>query len=218
MRRFVIVGLGNFGAGAAEALHEMGHEVAALDLDEKRVDRIAPHVTVAAVGDGADIKALEKIGARDANAGVISTGDDITASVLTTLALKDLNLPKIYAKVVSQGHARVMQKLGVTETIFPERDSAQRMARRIASPKLLNFVDLGAGFSAQEMAVPASWIGQSLRDLELPRRYRIAVIAVHDALTDEIHPIPDPDAPLKDSDSLLVAGRSENLERVSVLE
>lgn len=218
MQRFVVVGLGNFGSGAAQTLHEMGHEVAALDLDERLVDRISSRVTVAAVGDGTDIKTLERIGVRDADAAVVSTGDDITASVLTTLALRDCGLTKIYVKVVSHNHARVMEKLGVTDTVFPEHESALRLAKRLVSRKLLNYVDLGTGFGVQEMAVPPSWIGKSLRELELPDRYRLAVIAVHDALTDEILPIPDPDALLKDSDSLVMAGREENLARVSGLD
>lgn len=215
MKRFIIIGLGNFGSGVAETLHRMGHDVIALDTSEHAVDRIAPYVGRAAVGDGRDVRTLERAGARDANAAVVSTGDDITASVLTTLSLRDLGLREIYVKVVSRDHARVMEKLGVTETVFPERDSAIRLGHRIATQSLLNYVQLAANFSIQEMAVPDPWVGQSLRDLQLPRLYRISVIALHDVLTDDIIPVPDPDAPLKESDTLLVAGRDEDLARVA---
>jgi trk system potassium uptake protein len=118
-------------------------------------------------------------------------------------------------KVISTDHARVMEKLGVTETIFPERESAMRLGHRIANQTLLNYVKLGADFSIQEMAVPDVWVGKSLRDLELPRRYRISVIAVHDVLTDEMMSVPNPDAPLKESDTLLVAGKDEHLTKVA---
>jgi trk system potassium uptake protein len=215
MKRFVIIGLGNFGAGVAETLHRGGHDVVALDTNERAVDRIAQYVGRAAVGDGKDIRTLERIGAGDADAAVVSTGDDITASVLTTLSLRDLGVREIYVKVISRDHARVMEKLGVTETIFPERESALRLGHRIANQTLLNYVQLGANFSIQEMAVPDPWVGRSLRQLELPRRFRISVIAVHDVLTDDIKPVPDPDAPLKESDTLLVAGRDENLAKVA---
>jgi trk system potassium uptake protein len=215
MKRFVIIGLGNFGAGVAETLHRGGHDVVALDTNERAVDRIAQYVGRAAVGDGKDIRTLERIGAGDADAAVVSTGDDITASVLTTLSLRDLGVREIYVKVISRDHARVMEKLGVTETIFPERESALRLGHRIANQTLLNYVQLGANFSIQEMAVPDPWVGHSLRQLELPRRFRISVIAVHDVLTDDIKPVPDPDAPLKESDTLLVAGRDENLAKVA---
>jgi trk system potassium uptake protein len=217
-KRFVVIGLGNFGASAAEALHAAGHDVSALDVDERKVDRIAPSVTQAAMGDGTEVKILERLGARDADAAVVSTGDDVTSSVLATLALRDCGVRAIYAKVISHSHGRVMEKLGVTETIFPERESALRLARRIASRGVLNYVSLGPQFGAQEVAVPGPWIGRSLRELELPRRYRIAVIAVHDFLTDVLQPIPDPDAPLKDSETLLVAGHEDDLARVSRLE
>lgn len=215
MKRFVVVGLGNFGATVAESLHAMGHEVVAVDQSENAVDSIALHVTRAAVGDGKDPRVLEKTGAKGADAAVISTGDDVTASILATLALKDLGVKEVYVKVISRDHARVLEKIGVTETIFPERESGVRLATRITSIGILNYVRLGTGFSVQEMAVPNSWIGKSLRQLALPHRYRISVIAVHDVLQDEMIPVPDADAKLKDSDTLLVAGKDEDLERAA---
>ena len=88
---------------------------------------------------------------------------------------------------------------------------------RVGSRAILNYVRLGAGFSIQEMAVPESWIGRCLRDLQLPSRYRISVIALHDVLTDEMIPVPDPGAPLKESDTLLVAGKDADLARAATL-
>lgn len=210
-KRFVVVGLGNFGSSVAQALHEMGNEVIALDVRSEAVDRIAPSVSRAAVGDGKDIRVLERAGARDADVAIVSTGDDITASVLATLALRDVGVREIYAKVISTDHGRVMEKIGVHETVFPERESAIRLGRRIANRSLLNYIELGEGFSIQEMAVPDAWIGHSLRELMLPRTYGVSVVAVHDVLGGEMRSIPDPDAPLKDSDTLLLAGMDRNL-------
>ncbi len=215
MKRFVIIGLGNFGSTVAETLYADGHEVVALDVNAELVDRISRFVTRAAVGDGRDLRTLERIGAADAETGIVSTGDDITAAVLSTLALRDVGVRDIYVKVISRDHARVMEKLGVTETIFPERESGMRLGKRITNQAILNYIRLGEGFSVQEMAVPDGWIGRSLRDLQLPRRFRVSVIAVHDVLTDEMIPVPDPDAKLKDSDTLLVAGAEENLVRLT---
>lgn len=214
-KRFIVIGLGNFGAGVAESLHAKGHEVVALDLDERAVDRIGPRVTRAAVGDGRHTGVLERLGADDADAAIISTGDDLAASVLSTLALRDLGLREIYAKVISRDHARIMDQLGVTETIFPERESAVRLAERIVSTEILNYVNIGKGFSLQELAVPERWIGRTLRELELPRRRGVNVLAVHDVLNDRITAVPDPDAPLKESDTIIVAGADEDLERVT---
>lgn len=217
MKRFVVIGLGNFGASLAESLHAQGHEVVALDTREEAVDAIAPFVTRAGVGDGKHLKTLVRLGVKGSDAGVVSTGDDVTASILSTMALRDLGIRDIYVKVISRDHARVMEKIGVSETIFPERESAQRLAARIASRGVLNYIRMGTTLSIQEMAVPEAWIGHALRGLELPRKYRISVIAVHDMLRDEMVPIPDPDAPLKDSDTILVAGRDEDLARLAEL-
>lgn len=217
-KRFIVVGLGNFGSSVAESLFTMGHDVIAIDAHERAVDRIARRVTRAVLGDGRTIETLEKIGARGSDAGVVSTGDDITASILATLALHDLGVREVYVKVISFDHARVLEKMGVTETIFPERESGLRLATRIVSPGILNYVRLGSGFSIQEMSVPNSWISRSLRELELPRRYRVSVIALHDVLRDEMIAVPDPDAPLKPSDTLLVAGRDADLELAAAVE
>ena len=215
MKRFVVIGLGNFGSSVSETLSAQRHDVLAVDTSEEAVERVASQVARAVVADGRSARTLERIGAKGADAAIVSTGDDITASILATMALRDLQVGEIYVKVISMDHARVMEKLGVTETIFPERDSAQRLAMRIISTSILNFVRLGTGFGMQEMAVPESWGGESLRALELPRRYGISVIAVHDVLTDAMQPTPDPDAPLTESDTLLVAGRDQDLARAA---
>ena len=217
MKRFIVIGLGNFGSSVAEALFAKGHEVIAIDPDERAVDRIAPHATRAAVGDGRDIQVLERVGAKDADAGVVSTGDDVTASILATMSLHDLNVRDVFVKVISRDHARVMSRMGVTESIFPERESAIALGARMSGEGLLNYVRLGSGFNIQEMALPQSWNGETLRQLELRKRFSITVVAIHDVLTDKIDPAPNPDAVLKESDTLLVAGRAEDLARVAAI-
>lgn len=218
MKRFVIVGLGNFGSSIAEELHAKGHDVVAVDVSDLAVDRIAPRVTRAAVGDGRQVETLERLGARDADGGIVSTGDDITSSILATMSLRDLGVRDIYVKVISRDHARVMARIGVSETIFPERESALNLASRLSSGTVFNYVRLGAGFSMQEMIVPDSWEGKTLRDLQLRRQYNLSVIAVHDVLTDTMHVPPNPDDVLKDTDTLLVAGTDENLERAAKMK
>lgn len=214
----MVIGLGNFGSSVAETLHEIGHDVVALDRDPERVDAMARIATTSAVGDGTDIRTLRRVGAEDADAAVISTGDDITASALTALVLRDLGVDELYVKVISSDHARLIEKIGVTETIFPERESGARLGKRISSTLLLNYVSLGANFSLQEMAVPEAWVGKSLRELQLPRRSSISVVAVHDMLSDRIQAVPDPDAPLKESDTLFVAGSDVSLTRTAKLK
>jgi trk system potassium uptake protein TrkA len=214
MKRFVIVGLGNFGSSVAEALYRDGQDVIALDIDEAAVDRMAPHCSRAAVGDGRDTETLRRIGADEADAAVISTGDDITSSLLTTLSLKDLGVEEIYVKVISHDHARVMKRLEVTETVFPERDSGVDLANRISDRGVVNYVRM-SGVSIQEMVVRDDWVGTSLRDLKLRTEYDLSVVAVHNLDTDRVTTPPDPDEPLRKSDTLLVAGTESALDRVA---
>lgn len=218
-KRYIVVGLGIFGEGIATALYKQGHDVVALDAEEDRVNRVAPQVSRAAVGDARQIEVLERLGAKDADVAIVSTGQDISASILATMALRDLGVPRIYVKVISFDHARILRKIGVTETVFPEHESAQNLAQRIThGESLLNYVRLADDFSMQEMAVPNKWLGQTLRDLELRPKHGVSVIAVRDVLTDKLNPVPDPDAPLKDSDTMLLAGSEDSLERIAEIE
>lgn len=215
MKRFVIIGLGNFGLTVARSLTEIGHDVIAIDLDGDLIDRLATYVSHAAVGDGTNLETLQRIGAADADAAIVSTGDDISSSILATMALLDLKIREIYVKVISEDHARVMKRIGVTDTVFPERDTASSLATRLSGTALLNYVHLGEGFSIQEMSVPERWIGKSIRELGLRQSYEITVVAVHDMLTGKIIPSPNPTHILKDSDTLMIAGNDEALERAA---
>lgn len=218
MKRFVIVGLGNFGSTVARELHRQGHEVVAVDRRREPVDAIADHVDRAAVADGTVLDTLKRIGAADADVGIVSTGDDISACVLATLALLDAGVKEVVVKTISLEHARIMRRLGASDTVFPEHDSAMDLAAKISDTAVLNYMRLGGGFSIQEMIVPDAWEGRTLRDLALPINFRISVVGVHDVLTDRMSVPPDPDVVLKESDTLIVAGTRENLHRVAQMK
>jgi trk system potassium uptake protein TrkA len=215
MKRMIVIGLGNFGMAVAEQLAQKGVDVIAVDRRQDLVDRVAPRAARAVVADGTSEHVLREIGCRNADAGIVSTGDDITASILAVLALKDIGVPEIHVKVISEQHARVVEKLGVTGTVFPERDSGRRLADSVVSHEILSYFPLGDDFALQEMAIPDSWIGHSLREIDVRRRFDISVVAVKDMLTGSVAGIPDPDAPLKDSDTLFVAGGRGSLERAA---
>lgn len=219
MKRFVVIGLGTFGSAAAEALTEQGHEVVAIDTDEAKVEHVARTVARAVVGDGRSVEVLKRTGAEGADVGIVGTGSDMAASILAVLALRDVGVPHIYAKVLSQDHARVMNGVGVTETVFPERESAINLAVRLArGTALRNYIRLGHGFSLQEMPVPKAWQGRSLRDLALTQHYRISVVSIYDPENDALMAVPDPDEPLRASALLVVTGTAPNLERVCGIE
>lgn len=218
MKRVVIVGLGNFGFTLAVRLHELGHDVLAIDSNAERVDAVGPQVSRAVVGDATQRVVLEEAGVRGADAAVVSTGDNLAASILALLALRDEGIENIYVKVRSDEHRRIADALGAVDSIFPERESALALASRVTSGKLLQYFELGSNLSLQEMSVPTAWSGRSLRELQLPQRYRVQVVAVHDVLADEMFPVPDPDRRLTPSDALIVAGEPRSLEELASLK
>jgi trk system potassium uptake protein len=214
VRRFVVVGLGNFGSGLVEMLHARGHDVIAVDRDERKVERVREFASRAATMDGTEAVSLERLGASDADAGVVSVGTDLAGSVLAVLALQDLGVHEIYAKAVSTDHAKILDRLGVTEVIRPERETAFRLATRL-SMRLLNYTPVAPGYSMQEIPTPDSFIGHTLAELQLPQAFGIGIVAIHDVLTDAVFVVPPADYVLKDSDTLLVVGSDEALTQLA---
>lgn len=217
MKRYIVIGLGNFGSILAAKLHTLGVEVVAIDKDAEAVDAIGSRVSRAMVADATHKSALEEAGARGADAAVISTGEDLAASILALLAVRDLGVKTIFVKVRSEEHARIADALGADESIFPERESAIGLASRVTAGALLQYVQFGPDLSIQEMAVPRPWYGKTLRELQLPAQYKAQVVALHDMIRDAMVPSPDPDRPLTESDSLLIAGNPSALERLARL-
>ena len=214
MNRYVVVGLGHFGSFIAKRLYELGNEVIALDTDVNVVDAHGPFVTRALAGDATRREVLDEAGADDADVAIVSTGQNLGASMLSLLALRDLGVKAIYVKVQSIEHARMADALGATDTVFPEMEAATNLAQRITSGRLLHYTAYGDQFGIQEMAVPDSWSGKTLQELRLPLEYQIQVVAVHDNLRDTIT-IPVPTKPLTPSDTLLIAGAPDRLETLT---
>jgi len=213
LNRFVVIGLGNFGSTIARRLYELGHEVIALDTDPGIVDTHGPYVTRAIAGDATKREVLDEAGADGADAGIVSIGENLGASILSLLALRDLGVKAIYVKVLSEDHARIADALGATDTVFPEREAATNLASRITSGKLLHYTAYGEQFGIQEMAVPESWAGKTLAELRLPESHAIQVVGIHDNLRDTLA-IPDATKKLVPSDTLLIAGAPAQLEKV----
>ncbi|MDB4962970.1 MAG: potassium transporter TrkA [Myxococcales bacterium] len=216
MNRFVVIGLGNFGSFLAKRLYELGHEVVGIDADPAIVDAMGPFVTRAIVGDATKRDVLDEAGADGSDGAIVSIGENLGASILSLLALRDLGVKAIYVKVLSEEHARIADALGATDTVFPERQAATNLASRITSGKLLQYTSYGDQFGIQEMAVPEAWQGKTLEQLRLPQEYKVQVVAVHDLLRDTIG-VPQPTHKLTPSDTLLVAGAPQQLESVTKL-
>lgn len=215
MKRFVVIGLGRFGSWVARALYDQGFDVIAIDRNPNLVDKHADGVTRCVVGDATDPAILREVGAEEADAAVVSTGTDLAAMILSIMALKEVGVGDIYVKVFNRRAAEAVERFDVREMIFPEQEVAYRLARRLASTTVLDYVPLGGDYSIQEMAIPDAWIGKTLQELSLPMSKGVQVVALYDVLTDRWRVVPDPATPLKESDIAIVAGPDRILAEVA---
>jgi len=206
MSRYAVIGLGKFGSWVARTLESLGHQVIAIEADAILIDRHAEFVSRAVQGDATDPVVLRGAGVAGVDAAVISMGENLAASILATVALRDLGVRDLYVKAAGDAEARALNALGVSEVIIPEKEAGVRLAHRMGATEVLDYLPLGEGHSIQEIAIPPAWVGRSLRELDPRGRLGIQVIAVRCALTEAVHVPPDPDAVLKDSDALIVAG------------
>lgn len=212
MARFGVIGLGNFGYHVAKTLYEEGHEVIAVDSDREHVQKIKDFTTVVLVGDAANKEFLSNNGFADVSAAIVSTGERSHIATLITLYLKELKVPRIVVKAISEDHGRILEKLGATDIIFPEKDMAIRTARTLSSPNILEHIPLGDDYSISEASPPRKFIGKSIIELDLRNRYRVTVLGIRDVLTDEFIPLPTPQRLIRDSDILVLAGRPDDIE------
>jgi trk/ktr system potassium uptake protein len=157
-RTYAVIGLGRFGAAVATTLTELGQEVIGIDASEERVRELADMIHHAVA--------------------VVSIGENIEASLLVVMQVKELGVQTIYAKGVTPLHGRILTKLGVTRVIFPEREMAVRVAHSVVVPNVIDYVELSRDFSIVELPAPAEWAGQTLRDLQLRARYGLTLIAI----------------------------------------
>ena len=177
-RTFAVIGLGRFGSAMATTLTELGQEVLGVDADEERVRAMADVVHQAVELDATDERALRGAGVPDVDVAIVSIGENIEASVLVVMQVKELGVQTILAKAVTPLHGRILKKLGVSRLIFPEREMAVRLAHSLVVPNLIDYIELSKDFSIVEMPAPAEWIDKSLKDLQLRGRYGLTLIAI----------------------------------------
>ena len=214
-QQYAVIGLGRFGTAVAEKLYEAGQEVLGIDFNEGKVDDALPHVTHAIVADSTDEKALTSVGIRNIETVIVAIGDDMQSSILTVLLLKELGVKKVIAKALSKRHGQVLEKVGADTIIYPERDMGERLANLLLSPNMLNYIELSKEFNIEEIMVPPSMVGKSLRQLDLRAKYHISVIAV--VRDKEIIITPSPDEIFQVEDLLVMIGTVADLTKFARL-
>ncbi len=215
MIKFAIIGLGSFGSNIARKLYERRHEVLAIDKDKEKIELAKSFSTHAVLMDSADKESLEAVGIKDMDIVVVSLGPEMEASILTVLHLHELGIKRIIAKALTEDHAKILEAIGATEVIYPEKDMAIRTALRLTSPHVLECLPLMSGISIQEIAPPEKFIGKSLKQLDLRNKYGIQVIAIRELVPERTIYIPKADFIIKDSDVLIVMGDEKQLEKLT---
>jgi trk system potassium uptake protein TrkA len=214
MKRVVVIGLGIFGSQLARQLYDKGIEVVAIDKNKDVVQRIKDHSTKAVLADATDKEVLESIGIDAADTVVISFGEDLSASTLLTLYLKEMKVKEVIVKVPNEDYKRILLKVGASEAIIPEREIANKVARSIISPNVLEYLPITEDYTIVELAPPSSFIGKSLAELDLRKRYQLQVIAIRDVLLEKLQMVPRASSIIKDSDVLVIIGREEDIQKV----
>jgi trk system potassium uptake protein TrkA len=214
MKRVVVIGLGIFGSQLARQLYEKGVEVVAIDKNRDIIQKIKDHSTKAVLADAADKEVLESIGIAVEDTVVISFGEDLSASTLLTLYLKEMKVREIIVKVPNEDYKRILLKVGASEAIIPEREMANKVARSIISPNILEYLPISEDYTICELAPPTTFIGKSLAELDLRKRFQLQVIAIRDVLSEKLQLVPRASAIIKDSDVLVIIGREEDIQKI----
>lgn len=213
MIRVAVLGLGNFGFHFARRLaQQKGVDVLAVDIDKERVDELGHFVSNVVLADVTQREVLEELDVGSVDYAVISLGDTLDASVLTTLHVRSLGVPNIYVKAISDDHARILELIGATKVIHPEREIAESVAEALGKPNVLQFIPLGEDYSIIEFEPPSTMVGKTLSDLDLRNRFGVTVIGVREYLTNNRRINPPGSYVIGDDVTLLILGRMDQIE------
>jgi len=214
VQRVVVVGMGIFGFNIAKDLYESGMEVIAIDKNKEMIQKIKDYSTKAILADATDKSLLETIGIQEDDIVIVSFGEDLAASTLLTLHLKELHVKNIIVKAPNEDHQRILERVGATEVIIPEKEMARKVAKSLISPNVLDFLPLSQEYTISEIAPPPSFVGKTIGEIELRKKHHIGVIASRDVLTDQVQMIPSADFLIKDSDILVVIGKEQDINKL----
>jgi len=212
--KFAVIGLGSFGSNVAKTLYERENEVVAIDKDKEKIEAVKDFVSHAVQMDSANKENLQALGLKEMDVVIVSLGPEMEASILTVLFLHEIGAKRIVAKALTEDHVKILDAVGATEVIYPEKDMAVKTALRLNSPNILEYLPLLSGISIQEIAPPEKFIGKSLKQLDLRNKYGIQVIAIKEVITEKTTFVPKADFVIKDSDILIVIGEEKQLAKV----
>jgi trk system potassium uptake protein TrkA len=218
MKNFLVIGLGAFGEAVARTLFEQDQTVVGVDIRRDRVERAQEYTNEAIEADVSDQETmeqvLESIGVENIEAVIVGVGRQLDASVLVCLFLKEMEVKRIIAKVLTQEHARILKRIGVHRSLFPEADTGERLARQLANPVLEDFLHLGEKIDIMEIAAPKDFMGKSLGEMDFRQKYDLFIIAIRRGISMEVDVLPDAETVIEEGDFLVLLGSLENVEKL----
>ena len=215
MRSYIVIGLGRFGTEAAKRLYQLGCEVLVIEQRSELVQQISDSVTQAVVGDARDKGVLRALGASDFECAIVAVGDSLADSILATMNLKELGVPYVVCKAHDETHRQVLLKLGADMVVIPEQEQANRLARSLSNPNVLDYIELSEDFAIVEVPVPAGWVGKSLKDLNVRAKLGVNIIAIKQGTS--INVSPGADYAMQPNDVMVVLGDTKALKAVQKL-
>ncbi len=206
----IVIGLGRFGSAAARELMALGHEVLAIDDSEAKVNEISPDVTHAVELDASDEHALRDVGAGEFEHAIVAISSNTEASIFATMALKNLGVRNVVAKAATSLHGRILERVGASRVVYPEREMGQRVGHSFSIPHVLDYIDVAPRFGIMKVSPPASFVGKTLRELDIAGRMSLTPIALRRGSKVTVNP--HPDERIQESDELILMGLDEKLE------
>ncbi len=210
-KQFAVIGLGRFGRSVAKSLFEMGYEVMGIDGKESIIQESISFVTHAVQADSTDEQALKELGIRNFDTVVVAIGEDIQASILTTLILKQMEVPIVVVKAQNDLHGKVLYKIGADKVVFPERDMGLRVAHHLISPNIIDMIELSDNYSIVEVTAGKSMVGKSLKELQVRAVFGCSVMAIKTG--EHINIAPLAEDTIHQNDVLVVIGKNADLQR-----
>ncbi|WP_252315337.1 TrkA family potassium uptake protein [Sinobaca sp. H24] len=210
-KQFAVIGLGRFGGSICRELYHLGYEVLAIDQDEEKVDEYVTYATQTACIDSTDEKALKSLGLGNFDHVVVAIGDHIQASVLTTLVLKDMNVPIVWAKAQNKYHQKVLDKIGADRVVHPEFDMGIRVAHNMTSEKVIDFIDLSNDYTIVEVYATKKLHRKTLIDSNVRATYGVTILAIK--RNEDVNVSPRPNDQIEQGDMLIVLGHKDEIRR-----
>lgn len=212
MKSFAVIGIGRFGLAIAIKLFELGHEVLAIDKDPDKVDEIADSVTQAVCANPMEPGVISELAINECDVVIVAIGNNLSDSILITMMLKEYGTKYVIAKAQDENHRKVLQKVGADQVVIPEYDAGIKMASQLVSESVFDVIDISDKYSIADLAIPHTWIGKTLVQLDLRRKYGINVIAVRHKDTGKITTIsPVADHAFTDNDIIVIIGKKEDI-------